>query len=203
MNTPPLDLSTLSPSRTDQAPSASGQGGSVAGAGVLGADQKKDVQERKRRISMSAPVRRLEATQIPGYHLHWFREENIGRAQQAYYDFVLTNEVEVNSRNVALEQGVTSTSDMSDRVTVQFGGETVYLMKLREEHYQEDMAALAEKNHEIWQQIFRGEEVAGAGKTNPGDPSHRYVKEAKIEGGDVARAAHLRHNQPLFNRKYK
>ncbi len=165
------------------------------------AAQKVEAAKRVRR-PMSAPVRRLETTGIPGFHLHWFREPNVSRAQEAGYAFVNCDEVGVNHRNVAQPSEMGSSADLSNRMTVQYGGDTLYLMKLPEELYKEDMSLLAERNIEIWQQIFRGEDIMGAnGQPNPGDTQHRYVKEAQASGGDLARAK--RATTPLFARKFK
>lgn len=182
-------------------PANQGAGGSVANTKAVDAAVQTATRAAKRRRPMSAPVRRLETSKIPGFKLHWFREQNIGRAEAAGYVFVLTKEVEINTRNVSVPSELGSTSDLSDRVTVQYGGDTVYLMKLPESLYAEDMAIISERNQEIWQQIFRGELTAGERQSVPGDTSNRYLKEASVSGGDVARAA--RNKTPLFARKFK
>src|SRR6266436_6409843 len=38
------------------------------------------LKERGPRLSLNAPVPRLEVPPIPGYHLHWFLERNIPKA---------------------------------------------------------------------------------------------------------------------------
>lgn len=88
-------------------------------------------------------------------------------------------------------------------MTVQYGGDTLYLMKLPEELYKEDMAIIAARNAEVWKQIFRGEQLAGQQERTPGDTSNRYLKEASASGSDLARAALRRDNKPLFARTYK
>lgn len=183
-------------------PADGGAGNSPANtAGVAAAVKAATTAARSRR-PMSAPQRRLEATPIPGFHLHWIREVNLNSALQASYQFVTQGEVEVNHRNVSVPAEVGGTSDLSDRVTVQYGGDTLYLMKLDEALYNEDMAKLAERNANIWSQIFRGEQIAGQTQQNPGDTAHRYVKEAKAAGSELARAAR-RNAQPVFNRTFK
>ena len=181
-------------------PANAGAGQSPAETAGVAAAVKTATRDGKTRRPMSAPTRRLEATSIPGYHLHWIKAENILQAQQAFYDFVLVSEVEINHRNVTLDTAVGATSDLSDRVTVQYGSDTLYLMKLDESLYNEDMAALAAKNAELWKQIFRGEQIAGTTVPNPGDTSHTYIKEdmTKAEGGALNRA-----KQALYSRKYK
>lgn len=182
-------------------PANLGAGASVASSKALAPEVKAGEAAKRQRRPMSAPTRRLETTKIPGYHLHWIREQNIPRAQEAGYEFVRTAEVSVNHRNVSVPSEVGSTADLSDRVSVQYGGDTLYLLKLEESLYQEDMAAIAARNVEVWEQIFRGEEIVGQGQSNPGDTSHRYVKQAEATGGDLARAQRSR--TPLFGRKFK
>lgn len=191
------------PAKSTVSPANPGAGNSPASKAEV--PQKVETLEelRKRRKPMSAPVRRLETTTIPGFHLHWFREQNIPRAENAGYRFVLTHEVEINTRNVSLPSEMGSTADLSNRVTVQYGGDTLYLMKLPEELYKEDMAIIAARNAEVWKQIFRGEQLAGQQERTPGDTSNRYLKEASASGSDLARAALRRDNKPLFARTYK
>jgi len=181
-------------------PAAAGAGKSPAVAADVSGAVKEAVRSAKTRRPMSSPTRRLETTLIPGYHLHWIKEENVRQAQGASYEFVHTNEVEINSRNVSLDSAAGQGSDLSDRVTVQYGGDTLYLMKLEESLYNEDMAAIAARNIQLWQQIFRGEQIAGQAGVNPGDTSHTYIKQdmTKAEGGALNRA-----RQSLFSRKFK
>jgi len=185
-----------------KSPANSGTGQSVGAAKGVADAVKSATRSAKARRPMSVPVRRLETTHIPGYHLHWIKEQNLPQAYQAAYVHVTEDEVEINTRNVGVSTIQGATSDLSNRVSVQYGGDTLFLMKLEESYYQEDMAALGQRNAEIWQQIFRGEQIAGAVQNNPGDTSNAYVKEAKASGSDLARAA-LRSNKPLFQRSYK
>ncbi len=184
-----------------QSPANPGAGNSPASPKTVPGAVAQAARARKIRKPMSAPVRRLETTKIPGFKLHWIKEQNLPRADQAGYVHVTTEEVEINSRNVSVPSEMGSSSDLSNRVSVQYGGDTLYLMKLPEALYAEDMAIIAEKNKDIWSQIFRGEMLAGERQSNPGDTSHRYLKEATVSGADVARAQ--RANVPLFNRKFK
>lgn len=152
---------------------------------------------------MSIPVRRLEASEIPGYHLHWIREPNIPQALAAHYEFVEEHESVINTRNVGVDSMAGVSNDLSNRISVQHGGDTLYLMKLREEFFKEDMAVLASSNREIWEQIFRGEQVAGQAVKNPGDSSHTYLKEATVNDSGKAINPHDRSHKPLMQRQYK
>ena len=183
---------------TPASPAAAAAGKSVAESSALDAASASEVRSAKRRRPMSVPTRRLETTLLPGFHLHWIKDQNLPQAYGAAYVHVLDNEVEINTRNVALDTTVGSTADLSNRVSIQYGGDTLYLMKLNETLYNEDMAILAERNAVIWRQIFRGEQIAGSMAPNPGDTSQTYVKTAKADGADLARA-----KSPLFSRKFK
>ena len=188
----------ITPTVADQ-----GKGGSVASPASVPQAVKEQIRSLKPRIPMSAPRRRLETSLIPGFHLHWMKEESLPQAYAAHYAHVLDNEVEINTRNVSISGEMGSTADLSNRVTVQYGGDTMYLMKLPQEFYDQDMELIKQRNVDIWAQIFRGEEIAGQMVPNPGDTSNRYVKTAEVQGSDLTRAKAGRASIPLFNRKFK
>lgn len=179
-------------------PSDVSKGLSPATPGTVSEAVKTEVRQTKRRRPMSVPTRRLETSPIPGYHLHWIRQENLPQAIGASYQHVLEDEVEINTRNVALDSAVGGTADLSNRVSVQYGGDTLFLMKLDEALYNEDMAILAERNIEVWKQIFRGEQIAGAQQAVPGDNTNTYVAKAEATGLNLKRTA-----TPLFARRFK
>lgn len=184
-------------------PANQAAGNSPAASKDMPAATKAAVVAQKKRKPMSVPVRRLEAEPIPGYHQHWIREANLPAAKDAGYDFVRMGESQVNTRNVGVDSAAGQSNDLSDRIVVNHGGDTLYLMKLPEEYFNEDMAKLAEANSDIWQQIFRGEQIAGQKAVNPGDASHRYLKEASISDSGRQINPHDRRNQPLMQRSYK
>jgi len=141
------------------------------------------------RVPMSVPTRRLEVPEdaCPGYHLHWFLDENIIRAQRAGYEFVDANEVSLNQKNVATDATVSGNIDMGSRVCVyaglgQFGKPTyLYLMKLRNEWWEKDQKALEEMNQRILDRIFRDRQVLDDGSLRPSDRSSTYVKTSLME----------------------
>lgn len=108
--------------------------------------------ERKR-IPMSVPVSKLSVPAIPGWHLHWFNGEpaRIQRAIQGGYKFVTEDDIgALGSRilgSAPLESGNT---DMGTRVSQVAGDEIgrdgqpvrLYLMKIEEEEWLKDQAAL-------------------------------------------------------------
>jgi len=119
-----------------------------------------DGTTRKRRNVFNGTVAKLSVNQeIPGYHLHIFTDAG-GRIQEALdsgYEFVTPDEVGGVSENVVSRNG-----DLGDRIrflvnpraegSEQYG----YLMKIRQEWFEEDQAALHEKNNRIDASIRKG-----------------------------------------------
>lgn len=140
---------------------------------------------QRRRIPLSVPRRKLEASPIPGFVLYWFKESNIEIALQAGYDFV-------DNREVLLSQSVESNStdasgntDLGSRVSV-VGGisergmpERLVLMKIREEWWREDRELLDSENAKVIQTIFGGQ-IFGIDRA--GDHSQSYVKTSLAQG---------------------
>lgn len=150
--------------------------------------------ERKR-IPMSTPQRRLEVTPIVGYHLHWFRDDNIERAINAGYEFVEDREVELNQRGAATSRDISGNADLGTRVRIVSGmgaqgAEFLTLMKIKEEFFQEDQKAIENRNASIMSAIFRDEQILGSDKQDGTDKALSYVKQADA-------------NLPLFNRRAK
>lgn len=147
--------------------------------------QKADLPKR-RRIPMSVPMRRLEVPDLPGFHLHWFREINVARAQQAGYDFVNDDEILVTSRSVATNSELTGNADLGTRIRVHSGvtelnhPEYLVLMKLPEHFWEEDKAALDAANAKRLGGIFKGEKIMDSPESpvSGDDSALRYVKTA-------------------------
>ena len=123
-----------------------------------------DGTTRKRRNVFNGTEAKLGVrTQIAGYHLHIFTDTG-GRIQEAIdsgYEFVTPTEVGGVSENVVSRNG-----DLGERIrylvnpraegTEQYG----YLMKTRQEWYEEDQADLQAKNNRI-DDAIRGGKVTG------------------------------------------
>jgi len=119
-----------------------------------------DGQTRKRRNVFNGTEAKLSVrNQIPGFHMHVFTDTG-GRIQEALdsgYEFVTPDEVGGVSENVVSRNG-----DLGVRIrylvnpraegTEQYG----YLMKIRQEWYEEDQAALQAKNAQIDTSIRQG-----------------------------------------------
>jgi len=151
----------------------------------------------RRRVPMSVPRRKLEVTDIPGYHLHWFVDENVERALQAAYEFVDANEVTVTQSGVGNSTELSGNQDLGSRVRVVAGagpdgrGQYLTLMKLKEEFFRDDQRLIEERNASVLAQIFRGEMILGADKDSQADRNLRYVD---VEKTSFERA------KPLFQR---
>lgn len=123
-----------------------------------------DGATRKRRnVFNGTEVKLGVREQIPGYHLHVFTDTG-GRIQEAVdsgYEFVRPDEVGGVSENVVSRNG-----DLGERIrylvnpraegSEQYG----YLMKQRQEWYEEDQAELQAKNNRI-DDAIRGGKVTG------------------------------------------
>lgn len=136
----------------------------------------------KDRIPMSVPQRHLEVSEIPGYHLHWFISTRIARALRAGYTFVTDEDgVDVNNFDLAGDASANGSSDMGSRISVPaaVGGdsdERLYLMKLPQEFWEQDQAALEARNETV-ARALRGEKPDT--DPNPFDTSNRYIPEGQ------------------------
>lgn len=136
---------------------------------------------RKTRIPMSVPMRKLEVPDIAGYHLHWIKESNIPRALAAWYEFVDFDEVPINQRGVGTDTEISGNTDLGSRISISAGigadskPERLYLMKLAEQHWLEDRKKIDERNATQLSGIFRGEKILDKGEVNPDVAETRYV----------------------------
>jgi hypothetical protein len=114
---------------------------------------------KKRNVFNGTEAKISVQQQIEGYHLHVFTDTG-GRIQQAMdngYEFVTPDEVGGVSENVVSRNG-----DLGERIrflvnpraegTEQYG----YLMKIRQEWYEEDQTELQAKNNLIEAAVRKG-----------------------------------------------
>jgi hypothetical protein len=142
--------------------------------------------ERKR-IPMSVPVQRLEAPEIPGYHLHWFTgsPERLQRAIDGGYEFVDEREMKINNVSIGGESTRSGNTDMGSRVSVVSGQEVgkdgqptrLILMKIKQEWWEEDQKLVEGRNEQVAAALRGG--LMGAEKDAPGDTRLRYVDKAR------------------------
>ena len=133
---------------------------------ALSPEEKLGAEATKRtRIPMSAPKAKLSTPEIPGFHLHWINDY-VGRVQQAIaggYEFVKPEETMVN--NFSLSGGEIGTgTDMGTRVSVVVGKDDnghplrAYLMKQRNEWYEEDQAATQDRVDALHEGMRQGKQ---------------------------------------------
>lgn len=129
--------------------------------------------DRRRRVPMSEATQTLLVDALPGFHLHWFRESRVLRAKQAGYALVQPDEVFLNSTLIGAPRSLGGNTDLGSCVSVvgsvegPMGMERAVLMKIKEEWWQEDSAALAERNLRVMRDIFGGERIASADGAAP------------------------------------
>lgn len=136
------------------------------------------------RVPMSLPTQRFQVPEIPGKHLHWFLEERVPRALEGGYEFVHTQDLPVNQRNVATSTEISGSQDLGDRIRVSANdsstGQYHVLMMIKLEWWNEDQAALAERNAGVLGAIFRNEPIS-APMPDGADPSQTYSKTHLIQ----------------------
>ena len=122
-------------------------------------NSQRPTQERKRNVFNGTQGKITVNFTIDGYHLHGFNDEN-GRITDALdggYEFVSPEEVGGVKENV-----VSRNTDLGDKVrflvgrTADGGPLYCYIMKIKQEWYEEDQAALQSKNNLIDDAIRNG-----------------------------------------------
>ena len=155
----------------------------------------------RRRVPLTLPQQKLWVPEIPGFHLHWFngRPERIQAAQAAGYEFVDQSEVEgqLTDKSLGGDGLKGGNSDLGSRVSTlanPFGGgdevggqpARLYLMKQKQEWYEEDQKLLQARNDSVVDALtasFRTGVVGGKadGETSE-DLANRYVGQ---QGGRI------------------
>ena len=148
--------------------------------------------ERKR-VPMSVPVQRLEAPDIPGYHLHWFvgSPERLQRALDGGYEFVDERETKINNVSLGSESTRSGNTDMGSRVSVVSGQEVgkdgqptrLILMKIKQEWWEEDQKLVEARNEQVAAALRGG--LLGAEKDATGDTRLRYIDKARTKIPDL------------------
>lgn len=145
-------------------------------------------KERGSRVSLNAPMRKLEVPPLPGYHLHWFLERNISAALSGYYEFVLPEEVPTADRSIGGRTYGTSSEDLGGNRISQIGGtnerglpEQLILMKIRLEWYFDEQRKIAERNLGVIKQIFQKKAPLLEAGERREDTEMRYTREATID----------------------
>lgn len=135
------------------------------------------------RRPMSMPQLSLAVPEIPGYYLYWHLSTQVEQALAAGYEFVESEEVSLSNRGVANDQELDGNDDLGSRVSrIAGAGEGVnaprlYLMKLRNEWREKDVAAMGARNEAVAASI-RGGQVGGDGAPaeTAADKGRKYLK---------------------------
>lgn len=134
------------------------------------------------RVPMSLPNLMLQVPEIEGYVMHWFadRPGRIGRALQAGYVFVAPDEVQLNNFDLASDLNETGSTDLGTRVSVHGGigelgrPERLYLMKIKREWYDKDMALREEATDKVVKALRHG--TTGADRESLVNATKRYAR---------------------------
>lgn len=144
---------------------------------------------RRPRISMSEVQRRLEVPDLPGYRLYWFKDENVPKARDAYYEHVKDWEIAVAHNSIGSGEMVSGNTDLGSNVSIIAGqndaGQPVRLnlMKLPMQYYKEDQAKVEMRNAAMMEAIF-------------GEEARMFDADNNIVGADP----HVYKRKALFNR---
>lgn len=135
----------------------------------------------RQRIPMSLPLQKLSVPDLPGFHLHWMlgSTTRINQALRAGYEFVEATEVETTNTGLADDASKSGNTDMGSRVSVSAGAELgtdgseqrLYLMKIKQEWWEADQAALENRNEQIAATLRGGNDLA----VNPNGAENRYI----------------------------
>lgn len=162
------------------------------------ADKPGTTPARRKRIPMSTARRKLEVTQeIPGTHLHFFRDDKIMQALDAGYRYILRHEVSLNINNPGSLPDSDGNTALDSHVSV-VGGTTeqgvpigLTLMGIPQEFFDEDQKILEDQNIRRMRDIFMNEMIVGKDGRMHQDAT-AYVKTALFnrptrKGGPQAR----------------
>jgi hypothetical protein len=106
-------------------------------------------EERPERTSIHGGKDLLSVDgQEPGFHYCWVNDYNVSRFEKAGYEFV-THEVVIGSRRVDAVTGIGAKHSLPVG-----NGVTAYLMRIPEEYFNEDNAALEKKVDEAEAAMF-------------------------------------------------
>jgi len=148
---------------------------------------REEKKEERTRIPMSVPQQKLSVPDIPGYHLHWMNgnPSRISQALKAGYEFVDPEEVDVVNSGLADSASAHGSTDLGSRVSLSAGSslddnggeQRLYLMKIRQEWWNDDQRKLEDRNEEIAASL-RG----GAINNSADGAEQRYIPDAHRKG---------------------
>lgn len=133
--------------------------------------------ERGKRVPMGTPSIRLEVPVVPGYSCRWINDQDdrINRATNGGYEFLLRTDFP----NYGLTESMPGNTDLGDKVsrivgTARAGGPLrAYLMKIKQEWFDEDQAAKLGP-------VMETEKAIREGMVGKKEDDGRYVKDISI-----------------------
>lgn len=140
------------------------------------------------RIPMSVPTLKLAVPEIPGYYLHWFRDEpgRIAQALRASYEFVSDEEVQMPGGFLGSDTAESRNSDMGSRVSMLAGGTNakgdagrLYLMKLKKELRDKDLGLMADQSDKLAKSMLNAQIGADGSGEKGEDRGLRYTRTKK------------------------
>jgi hypothetical protein len=134
----------------------------------------------RERIPMSIPVAKLAVPEIPGFHCHWMRGDDMRLKQALQAGYVFVDQDEVNLNRFGLADGAEDSghTDLGSRVSVLGGtgengdAQRLYLMKLPLEFWDADQMKLEERQEKVAAALRGDKGFSKAGD----DASNRYSK---------------------------
>jgi hypothetical protein len=135
---------------------------------------------------MSSGTQRLTAPEREGYHRRWFRGDpgRIARAQQAGYEFVSPDDVELNNLDLGGDAKKSGNTDLGSRVSVISGDEPgpdgqygrMYLMECPIALYEHSRALHQDRVDDIADSLRGGKVGAEQDGETKVDSNNRYLK---------------------------
>jgi hypothetical protein len=142
-----------------------------------GSDNVRSQAQRPRRSSFGVPRLTLAVrNNIPGYHLCWMNDDgNVQNAIDSGYEFVFRGETELE--NGILPSNIDQTDKIKQKVGTTASNEPLYayLMKIKQEWHEEDMAEIEAQNRMVEDAIAGGNINGDAGQDG------KYVSRISIK----------------------
>ena len=140
-------------------------------------EQVRTQTQRPRRNSIGTPKLTLAVqNEVPGYHLCWMNDDgNVENAIDSGYEFVTKGETGL--ANGVVPSNVDQTDKIKQKVGTTASGEPLYayLMKIKQEWYEEDMAEVESQNKLVEEAIAGGNINGNAGQDG------KYVSRISIK----------------------
>jgi hypothetical protein len=142
-----------------------------AGEAVVRTVAQRDISQRRREKSLSMPKGKLSARELPGFHICWVYAPQVHEFLDAEYEYVLTSDY-----GTAEQSDGTDTQIKRIHGSNEAGGVYSYLMKIRQEWYDEDQAI----HQEYCDKVDAAIEGGALERGDADDVKHAYVPKSGI-----------------------